>query len=148
MAETNPLRLLDKGVAERIFGIKKIFRPCDVKTRDDYWSPEEYHYIPSGKPPRTHMIDAKVVPYFSSDMSAAMEVISKMENEGWFVEMGNDDSRTNEHWFVEFTRSAPSVLYAGNGEAETLPQAICDAALEAHQDYETDELRKQTEDDD
>jgi len=75
-------RELDKRIAEQVFGIKKIFRPCDTKTGEDYFSPKEYHYIPSGKPPRTHMIDARVVPYFASDISAAMEVEDRIAELG------------------------------------------------------------------
>lgn len=131
-------RDLDRAVAEQVFGIKKIFRPRDLKTRDDYWSPDEYHYILSGKPPQTHMIDAKVVPYFATDMTAVMEVVKKMTRDGWAVTMSNDNESSEHDWSVKFTRSEPCILYAGNGDDNSLPAAICEAALDAIADWNTE----------
>ena len=82
-------RELDVQIAEQILAIKKIFQPRDYKRADDaLWGADEYSFIPSGKSPRTHMIDAKPVPYFSSDISCAMQVedrIAELELQGLYV---------------------------------------------------------------
>lgn len=52
------------------------------------WSgPENYrwlYYIPSGKPWRTHQIDARPVPEFSTDIGAAWLVVEAMQKPGVF----------------------------------------------------------------
>lgn len=64
-------RELDAEIGRKLFDLK-IFRPSEVKgANGECFDADDYHYIPSKKPPRTHMIDARPVPAFSSDMYAA-----------------------------------------------------------------------------
>lgn len=64
-------RELDAEVGRKLFDLK-IFRPSEVKgANGECFDMDDYYYIPSKKPPRTHMIDARPVPAFSSDMYAA-----------------------------------------------------------------------------
>jgi Phage ABA sandwich domain len=129
-------RDLDKLIAEKVFGIKRVFRPCDVKDRDGLGYGEDYHYIPSGKPPRTHMIDARPVPPFSTNIAAAWLVVEKM------FERWNEDDRPAEHYW-QFVDCYPSgwradVMTPNFAQPDTvflfetslfLPTAICKAAL-------------------
>src|SRR5512147_2790096 len=96
-------RELDAEVAEKVMGIRKIFRPCDIKSASEsyFGSPTDYVYIPSGKPPRTHMIDAKLVPHYSTNISAAMEVVEKMQEAGYDVEM----LAHSQWWWVVFKKT-------------------------------------------
>lgn len=41
-----------------------------------------YYYIPSGKPRRTHMIEAVPVPCFTKDLNAVDAVIERLHSEG------------------------------------------------------------------
>ena len=56
-------RELDAEVATKLFGLK----PFEI---DGYWQ-----YIPSGKPRRTHMIDAVPLPAFSTDIRDRKSVV-------------------------------------------------------------------------
>lgn len=130
-------RELDAAVAERVFGIKKVFLPSAYKSSDDVWgATDSPHYIPSGKSPRTHMIDAKEVPYFSTDIAAAMQVVERLQNVNVELALLASEKR----WRVtirEFqsVRSCPkcppvqpiNVIYY----SQSLPEAICRAALNA-----------------
>lgn len=68
---------------------------------------------------------------YSSSIGAAMEVVEKMRQSGWHVEISDDCERMDTAWFVEFTRSTDTHLHTGDAGAETLPETICRAALEA-----------------
>jgi hypothetical protein len=68
-------RELDAEIGRKLFGLK-IFRPSEVKgANGECFDMDDYYYIPSKKPPRTHMIDARPVPAFSSDVNAALLVV-------------------------------------------------------------------------
>ena len=119
-------RELDVQIAEQILAIKKIFQPRDYKRADDaFWGADEYSFIPSGKSPRTHMIDAKPVPYFSSDISCAMEVVEKLQ--GWLFGIAIDNMCGAGPWRVSLDNGSQS----GNAREDSLPRAICLAALAA-----------------
>lgn len=69
---------LDELVMRKIFGWKK----------DIFYLSEDSdfpYYIPSGKPKRTHMLDARPLPRFSRDIPAAWEVVKKMIEHGWLA---------------------------------------------------------------
>jgi len=117
-------RELDVLVAGAIFGIKKIFKPADYQSgRDALYGGDEPSWISSGKPPRTHMIDARPIPTFSSDISAAMEVVEKMRvNHGVII-----NTHKKAAWHVCFG----ATNHPGEATNESLPRAICEAALKA-----------------
>lgn len=74
MDDLQPGPELDVLVLERVFGfpVRKTF-PMEWST--------DLHYIPSGKPKRTHMIDAVPVPRFSRDDCVALLAIERFCNE-------------------------------------------------------------------
>lgn len=128
---TDDLRQLDTQVAEQVFGIQKIFQPYTVKSASSslyFGNPFDLVYIPSGKPPRTHMIDAVAVPSYSTDIAAAMQVVEKMREcypQIWFTcgFAGDDKWMAGFEW-ANTSDGSVSVI------AESLPQAICEAALQ------------------
>ena len=87
--ETVDLRAIDAEVGREVFKLK-VFKPSEVikslASQDPdklYWQGvNDYYYIPSGKPPRTHMIDARPVPHFSSNISATFEMEEKIKELG------------------------------------------------------------------
>jgi len=108
-------REMDLLVAQKIFGIKKIYY--------EEWDEEKESpmYIPSGKPWRTHKIDAKTLPAFSQYAAPAIQVA------GQFFRCKIDMVPKLERcvcllWNDELTGSI-------SGEGKTLPLAICRAAL-------------------
>lgn len=118
-------REMDKLIAEKIFGVKRVFRPCDVKNRDSLAWGEDYHYIPSGKPPRTHMIDARPVPQFSTRIAAAWQIVEKVVDAGHVFIVKGDGLRTGDfdpRWTVLCDITTRT-------DAATAPLAICLAAL-------------------
>jgi hypothetical protein len=118
---------LDVCILEKVFGFpaKKVFKP--------YEESEWLYFIPSGKPRRTHMIDAKPVPRFSRDIAAAWQVVERMHKQGFWCQMRTpfeaDDA--SDFW-AGFT---PHSTTGWNGrpdywtQATTMPHAICLAAL-------------------
>lgn len=117
-------RELDVQIAERLFGIKKIFKPSDyVAGRDALYGSDEPSWIPSGKSPRTHMIDATPIPCFSTDISAAMKVVEKMRELEYFPKLW-----AAQMWNVEFWTDGKFIASANE---DSLPRAICEAALAA-----------------
>lgn len=119
---------LDKLIAIKIFGWKP-FRPCDVKLHafdaSMYGHSEDWYVIVSGKPPRTHMIDAMMLPYFSRNIDAAWQVVEKMKLLGfWF-----STDRRSETWDVTFENVETCREF--DASANTAPLAISRAALAA-----------------
>jgi hypothetical protein len=111
-------RALDVTVLVEVFGFprKKVFSP--------EWT-DDAHFIPSGKPRRTHMIDARPVPWFSTSIAAAWDVVEEAARRGMpatvVVAMGLDGNPDG--W---------NATWAGMGaHAGTAPLAICRAALAA-----------------
>ena len=141
-----PGRELDALVLELVFGFprKKLFPP-------EYWEEgidepfAHYYYIPSGKPKRTHMIDARMVPSFSMDIAAAWQVLEKIHKLGWCIDLS--DMRHAEEdagWWFELNRWEPldepnlpdvsetsAHYWQLDAGAATAPLAICYAALQA-----------------
>lgn len=128
-------RETDKLIAEKIFGIKKIFCPSDVDELGYMNTSDDYHFIPSGKPPRTHLIDAQRIPNYSTDIAAAWQIVEQMS------------ASTKEFWTLNYFSTGATVEFfyeggrdrlwqVGNHEAdaEDMPLAICRAALKAVSD--------------
>lgn len=119
-------REIDALILKTFFGVKKTY-----KTE---WSTDHY-YIPSGKPWRTHSIDARPVPRFTEDIAAAWTVVEKtselpfawtwalftmMEGErGNFIRVGYPP--TPNASFFEYVKA----------RGDTMQQAIVQAALKA-----------------
>ncbi|MFA5306512.1 MAG: hypothetical protein WC365_03620 [Candidatus Babeliales bacterium] len=73
-------RELDLIVADKVFGIKKIYY-------EEFDTEHEYPcFILSGKPWRTHRIDARPIPHFSTDPTGCYNVKLKMaEKYHWII---------------------------------------------------------------
>lgn len=87
-------------------------------------------YIPSGKPRRTHAIDAKPVPYFKTDIAAAWSLVERMNKTHHCLI--KTPFMPGELYFCGFT---PHGVTGWNGvpdiyePGETMPLAICSAFL-------------------
>lgn len=109
-----PGRELDALVAEKVFGFPAP-RDSHASTEVGYWTVDDKMFIP--------------VPRFSTDIAAAWEVVEKLKRLGYKIGI---DSSPND-------KSACVVMEDDNGDwisiavetAETLPHAICRAALKA-----------------
>ena len=119
-------RELDLIVAGKVFGIKKIHY-AEYDTEQEY--PE---YIPSGKPWRTHQIDAKPLPHFSTDPTGSHNVKLKMaETYHWVI---RSPFRIGLKWFAGLT---PLGTTGWNGKpdfnasGDTEMEAVCRVALMA-----------------
>lgn len=108
-------RELDVEIARVIFGIKRVYGRGGIG-----WAGEhELYYIPSGKPWRTHSIDAIPVPRYSTDIAAAWLVVERMRCE-WWVRIWEP---SRDMWAVTFADH--------RADAVSLPEAICAAAIDA-----------------
>lgn len=106
---------LDAEIARTIFKIKRLYT-----WNGEPWTGQEGEwlvYIPSGKPWRTHSIDAVALPRFSEDPGAAMMLLDDWQD--------YDIQRRNGWYTVELFE--PSREHRAH--AETLPLAICRARL-------------------
>ena len=128
-------RELDVQIAEYVFSIKKIFQPRDFKRAEDaFWGTDEYSFIPSGKSPRTHMIDARPVPHFSTDISCAMQILDKADGLWELSRYPDrpDDAPDDTPYALHYS----CCLRFGNktvcAVADTKEKAICYAALAAY----------------
>jgi hypothetical protein len=111
-------RELDALVAEKLLGIKKLY----YEERD---TDKKYpRYIPSGKPWRTHRIDAHPLPRYSIYIGDAWEVVDKLIAIKYGVLVGFYRGQ----WSVQITDNGNLVV---THEADTAPLAICLAALQA-----------------
>lgn len=114
-------RDVDIEILVRVFGFnrEKIFY-------EDYDTDKEHPmFIPSGKSRRTHMIDAVEVPYFSKRIDGAMNVAEKLKTRFGLIELRLFHTQTAEYQYEAMI---------GNVDwrsAQTLPLAICRAALSA-----------------
>jgi hypothetical protein len=68
----------------------------------------------------------RVVPFYSTNFSAAMEVVEKMREQGWSFACTLYEGKPPYASFCKRT-----VASSRNAEAESLPRAICEAALKA-----------------
>ena len=120
-------RELDLIIASKIFGIKKIHY--------GKWDTEKKfpQYIPSGKPWRTHQIDAKPVPAFSTHIAHAWEIVEKLRRDGWNISISADNGwgctfyKVNVQGDEQF--NATWEESHGPINSDTTPLAICRAAL-------------------
>lgn len=118
---------LEALVLEKVFGFprKKVFAA--------YEGSNYLMYIPSGKPRRTHEIDARHVPWFSRSWEAAGMVVEQMATRGYWCQMRTPfEPHGGPDCWAGFT---PHSTTGWNGrpdhwtQAETIPLAICLAAL-------------------
>lgn len=117
-------RQLDLIIADKIFGIKKVYY-SEWDTGKEY--PE---YIPSGKPWRTHQVDAKPMPHFTTSPDACYCLKLKMaEKYHWIIRSPFTNGAS---WFAGLT---PHGMIGFNGkpdfqvEGNTEMEAVCKAAL-------------------
>ena len=125
MSELAAGRTLDEEVARRIFGVKRLYghggKPWDGL--DLY--PQ---YILSGKPWRTHSIDAVTLPWFSEDRAAGWSVVERLVEIGLDVVLASVPGG----WEIEVvtTEALAQQGYAGCYVMKpTMPEAVCRAAL-------------------
>lgn len=109
---------LDRAIAERLMGWERM--PGQTAL-----APFAY------KRPDGHIVHPYSAPNYSGSIEAAMQVIEKMNADGWSVVMSNDDERAMKQWFVEFDKSTKTHLITGMGDRDSLAEAICIAALAA-----------------
>ncbi len=118
-------RQLDFEIALKVFGIKKVY--YQEHDRKQEW-PE---YIPSGKPWRTHQIDARPIPHFSTEPSAAYLLKLEVAKRGFWWEIHSPFFRS-QPWFAGLT---PHNTTGWNGEPDfkaqgkTEMEAVCRVAL-------------------
>lgn len=69
----------------------------------------------------------------ANPLKAAMQVVEKLGEGPWTVMMSSGDERTDKEWFVEFigTSDDGRFLLTGDADGDSLPEAICHAALAA-----------------
>lgn len=125
-------RELDIEVAKTVFGVKRVYcrygQPWDEATAEH--ETDRPFYISSGKPWRTHSIDAIPVPRYSTDVAAAMTVFEAM------VEMTGSGSISAD---MEDARGEGFIVGVsfgfddedGGSAMGPLPEAVCRAALDA-----------------
>lgn len=106
-------RALDLELARVLFG----WKPFQL---DDGW----WYYIPSGKPRRTHMIDARPVPRYAETWEGLGLVVERMRARGYAVTLR---STYPDGWRCEVSR-LPRLWHA---DAEIAPHAVALAALAA-----------------
>jgi len=119
-------RELDLAIADKIFGIKKVYY--------SEWDTEKQNpeYIPSGKPWRTHQIDAKPIPHFSASPDANYALKLKMaEKYHWVIK---SPFAPELQWIAGLT---PLNISGWNGipdfmaKGDTEMEAVCKVALMA-----------------
>lgn len=123
-------RQLDAEIARRVFGIKRLYgsegKPWQA---DDPWP----LYIPSGKPWRTHHLDSRPLPRFSSDMDAAMLIFDRLVDLGLHVLLARDPGDPYEVEVCVTEELYKRGLRGCIVMANTAQMAICRAALRAKQ---------------
>ena len=121
---------LDALVAVRVMGIADLHYFGYAK--DGKKVP---YYVPSGKPWATHAMDSKPVPRYSTDISAAWQVVEKLKG----LRAGGGATGAYTGFRLEQDGEGNFVVATGSGPdqelrtvvAPTAPEAICRAALEA-----------------
>lgn len=109
---------VDAAIAQRIFGVKRLYYPS---------GPDWPYYIPSGKPWRTHSIDNRPLPHFSRDPAAAMTILDRAEywQSGYIAKRDQDGNGPYYSCTLAWELMGP--LYSAH--ALTWPLAVCAAAL-------------------
>lgn len=127
---------MDAGLELEAEILEKIFKFPRKKIWKIYPESAYQMYIPSGKPRRTHEIDAKMVPWFSRSMEAAWMVVEELTKPGrapqeLYFKMTHAWGEDYGTWayFDWKGTSDGHPLYGAN--APTAAHAICLAALKA-----------------
>jgi len=127
MAEATEIKVgreLDIVIAAKVFGIKKIYY--------EEWDTEHDSpmYIYSGKPWRTHQIDATPLPHFSTDPGGSHNVKLKMaEKYHWIIKSSRG---VGFPWIAGLTPlDEQEICGCSNYEAvgDTEMEAVCRVAL-------------------
>lgn len=71
----------------------------------------------------------KIVPHYSESIAAAMEVVAKLEKDNMISLTHFANMPSEDRWIVSLSSCAPGYIDV-RGEASTLPEAICRAALQ------------------
>lgn len=122
-------RELDAEVAERVMGIALTRAPLIPRSvsassvfTDDGADAWRQAYPDS--------IAVSVLRYYSTDISAAMEVVEKLREQKWDIQMSSDDESLT--WQVMLdARTVTDRLLLAEHKSDSLPEAICRAALKA-----------------
>lgn len=77
----NP-RKINELIACKLFGIKKVYYPDWIEGKT--YGGESPMYIPSGKPWKTHSIDAKPLPQCTQNIAAAFQAVDKLIEMGYW----------------------------------------------------------------
>ena len=115
-------RELDVLVFQKVMGGGRVWSGLEVAVEKGH---PGYYYIPSGKPWKTHSIDAKQVPLYSENISAAWKVVEKVAEIGISTNIEHYGGKS------EIIVTMPNCRGGKVLEAETAPLAICLAALKA-----------------
>ena len=125
-------REMDALIAEKIFKIK-VYYPAEKDNHKNLRTEKEQrergdrgkpYYVTTGKPWRTHGgMDGRPVPCFSDNVSAAWQVVEKMDRFTLQRTWGRDERG----WKVECWKD--SITDYVRAFATTAPLAICRAAL-------------------
>lgn len=132
------LRKLDAEIAERVMGWTR--HPDEAMHPSDNRTIEGALYCPPGSP-TANLGGFNCVPYYSTDIAAAMEVVNTFIAKGGRVSLRGgiselmDEDVPPGYWQALFFRylkeCAPGTRFSFRVNAATLPEAICRAALEA-----------------
>ena len=124
-------RKMDLLILEKVWGIK----PNKIHYQEWDDKKECPEYIPSGKPWRTHQIDAKPVPYFSTSPGACYELKLKLiDKYHWEIK---SPFLQGEPWFAGLT---PLNVTGWNGNSdyqesgETEMEAVCKVVLKLYEE--------------
>ena len=133
MVFSNPPKLgreLDLLIASKFYGIKKVYYG-DWDTERGF--PQ---CIPSSKPWRTHSIDARGVPMFSTDASDCYQLKLKIINSGYRWIIKSPEPPIENNWKVYLNPYEPEITPQSQYEAKgiTEMEAICRCALLAYED--------------
>ena len=115
-------RELDFAVAEHILGWKP-----HLTTKDEL--------VYTHEPSRTWSVTGDHVPRSSTDPRRAIAVIDAMDERGWNCLIENVHKTDEPRWSAHFLRSGIPSMTA---HAETMPKAVCLAALRAHEHDKSD----------
>lgn len=116
-----PHRAEDVLILQHLFGVKKIhYNSRDTKQ-------EFPQYIPSGKPWRTHQIDAEPVPAWGRSIGEAWLLVDQMNARGWLINLAS--SSDGQTWVCNFEHDTRDLEL--EGVETTAAMAIRAAILRA-----------------
>lgn len=110
-----PGRELDALIAEKVMGLKNIRLANDGRS----------DYLCYGKPDSI-FLEGKIVPAYSTDISAAWLVVEKMQDNDWAFILDNMEDFIG-NWQAHFEKDKSG----WSADSESAPHAICLAALKA-----------------